>query len=180
MTSDTAAPGAITLVSCSLRPERAEIDPMLNAFYEEMRPRLTELGYVPLDVPGWVADFWHHADEFLPPHGRTWIARDGAGRAVGWGTMRRIQPDAGEMKRLYVRPEERGRGLARRLVQARIDDARAMGWRHLLADTIRTNTEMQRLYLSFGFRFTEPYPESSTVRTDPRAAANLKFMQLDL
>jgi len=47
------------------------------------------------------------------------------------------------MKRLFVLPDARGRGIARRLVQARIDDARGMGLRHLLADTVRTNVEMQ-------------------------------------
>ncbi|MDM7933600.1 hypothetical protein [Tabrizicola sp.] len=44
----------------------------------------------------------------------------------------------------------------------------------------RTKIEMQTLYQSVGFRFTDPYPESGTVRTDPRAAVNLVFMQLDL
>lgn len=170
----------ITLSSCTTRPSRADIDPLLTAFYEELAPRVAEVGYPNLDIPFWVEDFWHHVDEFLPPDGRTWIARDGAGRAVGWGTLRRVRPDAGEMKRLFVCPEARGRGIARRLVQARIDDARDMGWRHLLADTVRTNVEMQALYLSFGFRFIDPYPESGTVRTDPQTAANLKFMQLDL
>lgn len=169
-----------TFTSCTERPARADIDPMLTAYYEELQPRLADIGYPPLDIPVWIEDFWSHADEYLPPDGRTWIARDEAGRAVGWGTLRRARPDAGEMKRLFVLPEARGRGIARLLVQARIDDAREMGWRHLLADTIRTNIEMQKLYLSFGFRFIDPYPESGTVRTDPQAAVNLKFMQLDL
>ena len=99
---------------------------------------------------------------------------------MGWGTMRRIRPDTGEMKRLYVRPEARGHGIARRLVQARIDDARTMGWRHILCDTTRNNIEMQTLYQSIGFHFTDPYPESGSVRTDPEVAVNLVFMQLDL
>ena len=170
----------VTLASCAARPSRADVDPLLTAFYEELRPRVAALGYAALDIPFWIDDFWQHVGEFLPPDGRTWIARDEAGRPVGWGTMRRIRPDAGEMKRLFVLPEARGQGIARRLVQARIDDARQMGWRHLLADTVRTNVEMQQLYLGFGFRFIDPYQESGTVRTDPQTAANLKFMQLDL
>ncbi len=170
----------ITLSACTERPARADIDPMLAEDYEEIQPKLQALDYPPLDIPFWIEDFWHHAEEYLPPAGSTWIARNAAGLAVGWGTMRRIRPDTGEMKRLFVRPEARGHGIARRLVQARIDDARAMGWAHLLCDTIRTNIEMQTLYQSMGFRFTDPYPESGTVRTDPQAAVNLVFMQLDL
>lgn len=55
-----------------------------------------------------------------------------------------------------------------------------MGWAHLLCDTIRTNIEMQTLYQSMGFPFTSPYPESGTVRADPKGAMILVFMQLDL
>lgn len=170
----------ITLASCTERPSRADIDPMLTTFFEQLQPRLKALDYPPLDIPVWVEDFWRHADEYLPPHGSTWIARNAQGLGLGWGTLRRIRPDTGEMKRLYVRPEARGHGIARRLVQARIDYARAMGLRQILCDTIRNNIEMQTLYQSVGFRFTDPYPESGTVRTDPQAAVNLVFMQLDL
>jgi len=129
--------------SSTERPARADIDPLLTANYEELQPRLAEIDNPFLDIPIWIADFWSHADNYLPPDGRTWIVRDEAGRAVGWGTLRRVRPDAGEMKRLFVLPDARGRGIARRLVQARIDDARGMGLRHLLADTVRTNVEMQ-------------------------------------
>lgn len=170
----------ITLGSCTERPARADIDPMLTAFFQGLQPRLKALDYPQLDIPFWVEDFWRHADEYLPPEGSTWIARNAAGLAVGWGTMRRIRPDTGEMKRLYFRPEARGHGIARRLVQARIDDARTMGWRHILCDTTRNNIEMQTLFQSIGFRFTDPYPESSTVTTDPKLAAAVVFMQLDL
>jgi GNAT superfamily N-acetyltransferase len=170
----------VTLASFTERPDRADIDPLLTAYYEELQLRLADIGYPPLDIPVWVEDYWLHVDEYLPPHGRTWITRDGDGRAVGTMALRRVRPDAGETKRLYVSPEARGRGIARRLLQACVDDAREMGWRHLLADTVRTNIEMQSLYLGFGFRFIDPYPESGTVRSDARTAVNLKFMQLDL
>ena len=169
----------ITLASCTERPARADIDPMLTGFYEELSPKLVSIGSSAVDIPFWVEDFWHHADQYLPPHGRIWIARDDTGQAVGWGTLRQIRPDAGEMKRLYVRPEARGQGTARRLVQARIDDARTMGWLHLFADTFRDNVEMQTLYQSMGFRFIDPYPESGVATTSNAYAWTLKFMQLD-
>ncbi len=170
----------INLASCTEAPARAAIDPLLTGFYEELSPKLVSIGASAVDIPFWVEDFWHHVDQYLPPHGRIWIARDDTGLAVGWGTLRRIRPDAGEMKRLYVRREARGQGTARRLVQARIDDARTMGWRHLFADTFRDNVEMQTLYQSMGFRFIDPYPESGVATTSSAYAWTLKFMQLDL
>lgn len=171
---------AFTLAPCATLPDRSDIDPLLRGFYAELSPRLVAIGSAAVDTDFWVEDFWRNAEQFLPPKGRIWVARDATGKTLGWGTLRQIRPDAGEMKRLYVRPAMRGQGIARRLVQARIDDARAMGWRHLFADTFRDNVEMQTLYQSMGFRFIAPYPESGVATTSNDYAWTLKFMQLDL
>jgi putative acetyltransferase len=170
----------VTLTSCQTRPDRSDIDPLLRGFYAELSPKLVSIGSVAVDTDFWIEDFWRNAEQFLPPMGRIWVARDETGQSVGWGTLRQIRPDAGEMKRLYVKPEMRGCGIARRLVQARIDDARAMGWHHLFADTFRDNVEMQTLYQGMGFRFIEPYPESGVATTSSAYGWTLKFMQLDL
>src|SRR6056297_875047 len=82
-------PMPISLHSSTERPARADIDPLLTANYEELQPRLAEIDNPSLDIPIWIAAFWSHADKYLPPDGRTWIVRDEAGRAVGWGTLRR-------------------------------------------------------------------------------------------
>lgn len=170
----------ITLAACTYPPDRAQIDPLLRAFYAIGQQKLSALGGPTFDVEVAIADFWDHVHSYLPPDGRIWLAQDEGGQVVGLGTLRRMRPDAGEMKRLFVRADFRGQGLARRLVQARIDDARAMGWRYLLADTLRNNTEMQALYLSFGFRFIAAYSESATATIAPELAASLVYMQLDL
>ena len=47
----------ITLASCTERPARADIDPLLTAYYQELRPGLKVLDYPPLDLPVWVEDF---------------------------------------------------------------------------------------------------------------------------
>ncbi len=93
-----------TLSSCTERPARADIDPMLAEFYEEIQPKLQALDYPPLDIPFWIEDFWHHAEQYLPPAGSTWIARNAARLAVGWGTMRRICPDMGTKRRFEACP----------------------------------------------------------------------------
>ena len=61
----------ITLASCTKHRARADIDPMLTAYYQELQPRLKALDYPPLDLPVWVEDFWRHANEYLPPEGST-------------------------------------------------------------------------------------------------------------
>lgn len=46
---------------------------------------------------------------------------------MGCGALRLIDTHTGELKRMYVAPEARGRGLGRRLVEALEQEARALG-----------------------------------------------------
>jgi len=62
-----------------------------------------------------------------------------------------------EMKRLYVRPAFRGRGLAKQLTERIVDDARKIGYRQMVLDTLAMMTVAQALYHSLGFREIEPY-----------------------
>jgi ribosomal protein S18 acetylase RimI-like enzyme len=79
---------------------------------------------------------------------------------LGCAGLRRLSPEAGEMKRLYVRPEGRGRGLARLLVEAVMEEARARGYQALRLDTLESMTAAKALYLSMGFRQIERYNET--------------------
>lgn len=69
----------------------------------------------------------------------------------------------GEVKRLYVRPQSRGGGWGRKLAEAVIDDARAIGYRELKLDTLEWMGEARALYAKLGFRecakyYDNPHP----------------------
>ena len=89
------------------------------------------------------------------------MAHNEDGGLVGCGFLKKIRPDAAELKRLYVHPSVRGQGLGRKLVKARIDMARQMGIKHLYADTVIGNDTMLALYKKFGFQHIDRYLENA-------------------
>jgi ribosomal protein S18 acetylase RimI-like enzyme len=79
------------------------------------------------------------------------------GTAAGCIGLRPFSDCVGELKRLYVIPAFRGRGLARLLVSSAVDAARSIGYSALVLDTVATMRPAIALYESFGFRRTDPY-----------------------
>ena len=88
--------------------------------------------------------------DYAPPDGRLLLAWHHE-KPVGCVALRRIDATTGEIKRLYVRPETRGRRTGQRLVEQVIAAARAIGYRRLVLDTLPQMAEAQSLYRSFGF-----------------------------
>jgi GNAT superfamily N-acetyltransferase len=74
---------------------------------------------------------------------------------VAWRALEptnQVEPDAWEMKRLWVRPSARGLGLGRRLSQAVLDRARAARRKAVYLDTAPASmAAAHRIYLELGF-----------------------------
>jgi GNAT superfamily N-acetyltransferase len=96
------------------------------------------------------------ATEYGEPHGVALLARvDGVD--VGVVGVRRFDDDDAELKRMYVQASARGVGAGRLLGESAVGEARRLGYRRMLLDTVSTMTEAISLYESLGFRPTAPY-----------------------
>lgn len=98
--------------------------------------------------------------EYAAPRGALLLARDdrpGASAAAGCIALRPWDAQTGELKRLYVRPAYRGRGLGIRLAARAVDAARDAGYRRLVLDTLERMQDAVRLYRKLGCVAIEPY-----------------------
>jgi len=92
------------------------------------------------------------ADELGPPGGIFMVGYDEAGKPVCCGGIKRLPDGTCEIKRMYVVPEARDRGLARSLLEALEDEARELGFKVARLDTGPRQPKAQRIYRSAGYR----------------------------
>jgi len=108
---------------------------------------------------------------YLPPAGALLLASH-ENRLAGSIALRRLDDGICEMKRLYVRPDYRGKGVGRALALAIIDTAKGMGYGHMRLDTLPGMEDAQRLYRALGFREIAAYYDNPIPGT--------RYLELDL
>lgn len=116
-----------------------------------------------VDSLGFDLDFQDYEKEsaelpgkYAPPEGRL-IMVCVEGKAVGCVGLRKTVDAICEMKRMYVRPNYRGKGIGKHLAITVIEEARKIGYKAMRLDTIATMKEAISLYRSLGFKEIPPY-----------------------
>lgn len=122
---------------------------LIEALNAELSSRYPEAG---------ATHFRLDPDEVADGRGAFLIASR-TGKPVGCGAVRRIAASIGEIKRMYVTPEERGRGVGRALLAAIETEARALGIARLLLETGLRQIEAIALYERAGFSRVAPFGE---------------------
>jgi len=84
------------------------------------------------------------------------VAYDGE-RPVACGCWKPIDEKAAEVKRIYVLPEYRRRGLASRFIDRLEGEIAAAGYTTAILETARTTEDSRELYLSLGYELIDYY-----------------------
>jgi putative acetyltransferase len=120
------------------------------------------------DSVGLPRDFQNFAEElrtlpgvYAPPRGRLLLAFIG-GEPVGTAALRPLGQESCEAKRLYVCSQYRGKGIGRFLLQHLVNEARAMGYREMYGDTLKSMTAALQMYRQMGFSEVSPYSAKPT------------------
>ena len=110
--------------------------------------------------------------DYAPPEGRLLLA-EYEGRLAGCVALHKLSDTICEMKRLYLRPQFRGKGLGRALADRIIAEARQIGYRHMRLDTVEPMMkDAVAMYRKIGFK------EIPSYRPNPIAGA--LYMELQL
>lgn len=84
------------------------------------------------------------------------LVADVDGEVVGCVAFEPWGEDRCRMKRMYVPPDQRGRGVGKALAQAVMDEARQQGYGSMVLDTTQGMEAARKLYASLGFEEWEP------------------------
>jgi GNAT superfamily N-acetyltransferase len=105
----------------------------------------------PLDGEGLDRDVARWQEVYDGGQGVMLLVVDPAGVVVGTAAVRLLEPEVGELKRMWLRPAHRGRGLGRPLLEACLGEARALGCLRIRLDSERRLEAALHLYRASGF-----------------------------
>ena len=114
---------------------------------------------LPIDLApqGFSAELKSLPGPYAPPEGELLLAKRGDHVLGCIGLKPLAPPDVAEIKRLFVRPQARGAGIAKALVSDILKLAETRGYREVKLDTLAEMAPAIALYKSFGFAPIAPY-----------------------
>jgi GNAT superfamily N-acetyltransferase len=149
VTAAGAGPPAVRFERCDPEvPPAAELLAAMRAELNDVYATFNRLDNPPL-AP----------EELRPPGGGYFVGYRGTEPVAGGG-VRRLGDGVAEIKRMYVRPHARSRGVARSLLHTLEDAARSLGYVSVRLDTGPKQVHAQRLYRAAGYVEVSPYNDN--------------------
>lgn len=114
---------------------------------------------ISFDIPTMLEDDVKHLDRFMPPSGRLLLCIH-EGKPAGIACLKELTSEIGEIKRMFVRPEYRKKGLGLALIARLIMEAKQIGYTAIRLDSTHFMKAAHRMYRGMGFREIESYEGS--------------------
>ncbi|WP_100900945.1 GNAT family N-acetyltransferase [Nostoc flagelliforme] len=156
---------------------KSHIQQLFWEYFNETKLIFSHQFGINLDVNTFFEQYMTQLHEFIPPSGCLLLGQYEA-KIAGCACLRKIGEDIGEIKRMYVRPEFRRKGIARALLETIINEASNIGYSKIRLDSTPFAKEAHALYRVCGFQDIEPYLEKTEIPLEYRA--NWVFMELVL
>ena len=159
--------------------EDQHAQPIRELFWEYLQwanAKVEENFGVSFDIATMLEEDMNTLEKFMPPQGRLLLGYV-EDRPMGIACLKTLTNTIGEVKRMYVRPQARNRGLGRALLNQLLEEARQIGYERVRLDSARFMAEAHQLYRMSGFREIEAYEGSEIPKEFQK---NWIFMELEL
>ena len=158
-------------------PEDADaVSELVWEFFDYLRvdfPDRAEMIDKYLDVQDVAGELEELLQRFVPPNGECLLAsRDG--KPIGTLMLKTVDDDTCEMNRMWVKPEARGLGVGRGLIEALCDRARQMGFKLMKLEALDERILAVPLYKKLGF--VTDVDRSPYATQDPRVISLIKLL----
>ncbi|MFN6498683.1 MAG: GNAT family N-acetyltransferase [Nostoc sp. DedQUE01] len=167
----------LKIIPVQTEEHKSHIKNLFFDYFNETKSIFSQEYNINIDVNTFSEQYITQLDEFLLASGRLLLGQYEE-QIAGCACLRNINQDIGEIKRMYVKPQFRQKGIGRALLQAIINEATDIGYSKLRLDTAPYAKEAHALYRAFGFYNIEPYLEKTEIPLEYRA--NWIFMELIL
>ncbi len=165
-----------TILQARMPEDQTAVHGLFSDYLRWVCPRIYQEYHAIFDAESMILSDMKKIDIFLSPNGFLLLAQED--RAVaGCACIRIIAKGVAELKRMYVRPDFRRKGIGKALVQKTIEEARKKEFAVLKLDSAGFMSEAHALYRSFGFKNIPAY-DGSEIPVEYRE--HWVFMQLQL
>ena len=111
---------------------------------------------IDLEFQGFTIELKTLSAIYSPPNGALILAMIGD-EVAGCSAVRRLEDQIAELKRMYIKPAHRGKGIGKSILDYSIMQARALKYQYIRLDTLPSMTYAIHIYKSRGFYDIEPY-----------------------